>query len=322
MKPHLAVALLLVASLTGAHEARYQMQGESLPVAVRANGYEQSVKAIAPGEVEVRVKVTLDSIGSTGAYAAMGPRGMPVVPDGFVLPPRLASDIRGDGSAWLAATQVLEWTMKRVRLATQDGAPQDAVSVLERGFGRCSGVANAAAALLMAAGFDARTVSGVLMTDDGPVPHRWVECRLPGAGWVPSDPTLGLWAVTPRHVAFSSPVLELPTIRVIETTPDPLTALPSRHGRPIRPDRGAELVCRLVDSVSVGDVEAVLRGPAGVVRRALLAPEGRFTRLLPGRWVLEVEWRGEVVERRPLDLAAEDVHTFAVRLPQALEVGS
>jgi hypothetical protein len=212
--------------------------------------------------------------------------------------------------------------MKRLRLTIDDDRPQDAVSVLERGYGRCSGIANASTALLMAAGFDARTVSGILMTDDGPVPHRWVECRLPGAGWVPSDPTLGLWTVTPRHLAFASPVLELPEVRVVAPAADPLADLPTRRGRPIRPDRGAELVCRLVDSAVEGDVEAILRGPAGAVRRARLTPEGRFTRLLPGRWVLEVEWRGEVVERRPLDLAADDIHTFAVRLPEELEVGS
>ena len=204
--------------------------------------------------------------------------------------------------------------MANVTLDVHDPAPQDATSVLERRRGRCSGLANVTAALLLVSGFEARTVSGLLMDGDRGTAHRWVECRLPGAGWVPTDPTLGLWTITPRHVAFADAVSSPPSVAVLDAQPTDLGELPRLEGRPYRPNLGSELRCRVVGGHGGARAVAVLSGPFGEVRRSVLAPEGRFSGLLPGRWRLVVERDGSVIERRELSLEAGTVHSFAVRV--------
>ena len=114
----------------------------------------------------------------------------------------------------------------------------------------------------------------------------------------PVIPTLGLWTVTPRHIVFSDTVEAVPEIRVVSENGSGLNRLPRRDGRLVRPNRGAELVCRLPSVMDDLSPVAVLRGSGGEVRRARLDPEAHFSGLLPGRWVLEVEAGGVVVERR------------------------
>jgi hypothetical protein len=300
----------------GAHQASYVVTGRQRPVPVAANGYIQSVTERDDGRVEVRVATTAAPIGSDGTYEAIARQRIPLVPESFELPPRLRSVLTPDMSAWEAATTVLEYSADRLVVDVNDTNDQDAVSVLSRGRGRCSGVANATAALLMAAGFEARTVSGLLITDDGPIPHRWVACRLPSAGWVHTDPTLGLWTVTPHHVAFADAVVETPEIRIVDPAADGLDRLPRRDGRPVRPNDGSELVCRVVGASSDVETIATLHGRDGDVHRVALDPEGRFTALLPGRWRLVVTADGDVVEDRELRLRSGQLHSFVVVVPE------
>jgi hypothetical protein len=303
----------LVAALTvHGEEARYLVTG-STPVPAAANGYVQEVHEVEGGGFEVRVVTSLAPIESEGSYAEILAAAAPEVPAGFELPKHLAKKLTPDLSAWEAATVILEWVANHLAVDADDGGPQDAQSVLSRGRGRCSGLANAAVAMLRAAGFEARTVSGLLVGDTEVIPHRWIECRLPAAGWVPSDPTLGLWAVTPQHMVFADTVTEQPRVRVLQTGSDGLARLPRRAGRLLRPNLGADLVCRIDPDVSVTDPLAVLRGEGGEVRRARLDPEARFTGLLPGRWVLEVEAGGEIIERRAFVLRAGGYHSFTVK---------
>jgi len=157
------------------------------------------------------------------------------------------------------------------------------------------------------------------------VPHRWLECRLPGAGWVPTDPTLGFWTVTPRHVAFERTVVSIPEISVVETGRDGIEILPRRKGRPVRPNVGSELVCRLVGRDGPSRAMAILYGRNGDTYHAILDPEGRFESLLPGRWRLVVLAEGRILESRDLVLAADQLHTFTVaatRSDPIQEVGS
>ncbi len=322
MRALLLALAVAAAGAAGAEDAVYLMRGPILPDDREVNGYRIEVHHGAAGEAEVRVSTSLGPIGSSGVRAGdAGPR--PQVPTTFDLPPRLATRLRPDHDAWQAATTVLEWVTNQLSLLENDDGPQDAASVLARRGGRCSGLANATAALLMAAGFEARTVSGLLITDREAIRHRWVECRLPGAGWVPTDPTLGWWVITPRHVAFADTVETLPGIVVAESARDGLRRLP-RHGTTIvRPNDGAELICRLGNLDDGRRAVARLeRGPD--LRRAVLGPEVRFRSLLPGRWVLTVELDGRVVERRKLILRSGTVHSYVVRLPSEAgrEVGS
>jgi hypothetical protein len=92
----------------------------------------------------------------------------------------------------------------------------------------------------------------------------------------------------------------------------------------MRPNVGAELVCRVVGGGGAAAV-AVLSGGDGETHRAVLAPEGRFSALLPGRWRLVVLAGDRVVENRQLLLRPGELSSITVELPaaaRAAEVGS
>ena len=303
---------LMAVSPVLAEEAAFVLTAGDLPVSSASNGYVQEVRAVASGGVTVHVATSLAPIGATDTYADVVAGPPPVVPPGFELPRKLQARLRPGLESWEAATLVLEWAADHVAVDTADVDPQDAASVLERGRGRCSGLANAAVALLRVAGFEARTVSGLLVGDHGAIPHRWLECRLPGAGWVATDPTLGLWIVTPRHLTYPTTVVTVPDIRVVAIETDGLERLPRHDGRVVRPNRGADLLCRLPAQWRKEPPLAILRGGGGEVRRTRLDPEARFSDLLPGRWVLEVEVGGLVVERREFILRSGDVYSYTV----------
>ena len=316
MRRVLVALCMLGATWGAAQEAAYVITGGQSPVEVAANGYVQTVTMVDEDRAEVRVAAILGPIGSKGAYQEVLSREVMGVPSDFDIPARLRSELRPELSAWEAATRILEWSARHVTVDVSDNQPQDAASVLARGRGRCSGVANATAALLLAAGFEATTVSGLLISDSGPIPHRWVACRLPGAGWVHTDPTLGLWTVTASHLAFADAVQDPPAVRVVREPADGLSALPKRGGRPLRPNLGSDLLCRVVGAADDSAVVAVLRGGAGAIHRVALDPEGRFTALLPGRWRLTVMAGDEVIEERELDLRSGQLQSFVVTLPE------
>jgi hypothetical protein len=321
--PEIVAFVLVAASAVSADEAVYLMRGPSLPDSRSANGYVLEVRKLEGG-VEVQVETSLMPIGAKGSYAEVASGDRPEIPKDFELPASLRSSLRPEMDAWEAATEVLKWVSYHLKLIDDDRRPQDAFSVLARRGGRCSGLANATAALLLAAGFEARTVSGLLITGRDAIPHRWVECFLPGAGWVPTDPTLGLWTVTPRHVAFAHAVENVPEIVVLQRPSGELHRLPRQGADLIRPNRGAELVCRLDELGGGRTVEAWLQRGSDR-RHAVLGSEVHFKSLLPGRWLLVVEVEGRVVERRELDLRSGIVHSYLIHLPpleEREEVGS
>jgi hypothetical protein len=313
MKAAAAGLCILAATSAFGGEAVYRVFGDRAPAALAANGFLQQVEEVAPGEFEVHLTTSLAPIGASGSYARILKQNSPQVPEGFRVPASLSRLLSPDLEAWQAATAVLTWVMRHVRVDDDDLGPQDAGAVLRRGRGRCSGMANASVALLRAVGFEARTLSGVLVTDEEVIPHRWLECRLPGAGWVPTDPTLGLWTVTAGHLAYPDTVTEPPRVEVLARSADGLERLPRHAGRLLRPNDGAGLVCRLPAPVPEIAPVAVLRGSGGEVRRALLDPEARFSGLLPGRWVLEVEAQGSVVERHRLTLRSGELHALTLK---------
>ncbi len=318
------IGLVIVTALSvGADEAVYLMQGPILPLPHFANGYAVDIRDRADGRVEVHVETSLNPIGSTGTFAEVEAGEGPAVPRGFDVPTSLRSALRPEMDAWEAATAVLEWVSDHLALVDDDHFPQDAESVLKRHGGRCSGLANATAALLMATGFEARTVSGLLITGREAIPHRWVECRLPGAGWVPTDPTLGWWILTPRHVAFSQAVDRVPSIEIVVPSVGELHRLPRSGTTLVRPNLGAELVCRLTDMTDARRAIAWLSRGSDQ-RQAVLGQEVRFASLLPGRWLLEVELDGKIVERREFNLRSGELHSYVVHLPSVEheEVGS
>jgi hypothetical protein len=321
MRAAIGAACLLWAAAAAGHEARYLVRATIPPVDVSANGYIQTVMAAEGGAAEVHVSTSWSPIGASGAYGGSGRTGGEQPPPGFALPRQLRRSLSPGLDAWEAATRVLEWSAAHLSVDERDRMPQDAASVLARGRGRCSGVANATTALLLAAGFEAVTVSGLLVTGEDAIPHRWVACRLPGAGWVHTDPTLGLWTVTTSHVAFADTVSGSFELEVIDRPADPMAPLPRRAGRPVRPNVGSELLCRVVRAGGEATAVAVLTGGGGETHRAVLAPEARFRALLPGRWRLVVTAGGRVVEERELVLRSGELGSVIVELPAAAPAG-
>lgn len=313
------LSLFLMASAfappsVGATEATYRLRGGNVPIHHSVNGYSQSVEDQGNGLVLVRVSVPAVAIGATTGGFEANHRILATLPEGFGLPEGLESSLRPDLDAFSRATLVLRWVGHSLSIDNSGTGHQDAVSVLRRGNGRCSGLANATVALLRAAGFEARTVSGLLVADDRVVPHRWLECFLPGAGWVPTDPTIGFWVVTPRHLVFSSTVADVPVVEIVSPAKGP-PPFPLVEGVQTRPDQGSELVFRVMNPCG-GRVVAVLRSDAGVELRTALEDEGRFSRLLPGRWRLEVQRNEEVVLRQTLKLGDGAHHSVVVSIDE------
>lgn len=317
----LCTVLMVATPLAAAREATYLVKGPVQPQSRAVNGYAQSVVPTGRNHFRVQVATDMGPIGARAETAGPTSERAEGVARGFELPRRLAAALRPDDGPWTRATEVLRWVMRAVRVDADDPSPQDAVSVLARGRGRCSGLANAAVALLRRAGFPARTVSGLLVGNDGVIAHRWLECRLPGAGWVPTDPTLGIWVITPRHLVFSGPVGRIPDVRVEKRSEDGFEGVPTVVGWLERPNVGADLICRAIGKVPRGQVVAELRGPEGEVRRAMLRPEGKFMNLRPGVWHLTVRMGLRVIDRRSLKLESGSVLSFAVPLKTAPEQG-
>ncbi len=315
------LALSLCAAPVGAQEATYIVTGTVLPKGRAVDGYVETVTPVGSHGVRVRVVTSMDPIGARGVVAQNGAGACAGIPRGFRLPESLAVRLEPGQDAWSRATAILRWTMTAVRLDVNDREPQDAISVLRRGRARCSGLANAAVALLRAGGFDARTVSGVLVGKRETVAHRWLECRLPHAGWVPSDPTLGLWVVTPMHLAFGKPVEHLPRIRMVSSSGDGLAATGKVNGYFERPNVGAQLICRAVGAHRGTEIHAELLGPRGEVRRTMLRPTGLFENLRTGRWELIVREAGKVVARRILTLHCGSTRSLVVQLQPGREAG-
>lgn len=309
-----AASLLLAGTIAHGHEAVYLVSGTHLPIEVAVNGFIQRVEPTDGGDLLVRVSTSVAPIGSTGDRP-LQPRQRPYdAPAGFALPHRLAETVARAATPWNAATEVLDWVALHLRLDAEDRGPQDATTVVRRGVGRCSGLANATAGLLKLAGLEARTVSGLLITENGPVPHRWVLVDLPGVGWVPTDPTLGFWVVTPRHLLFDDSVHVVPEIRVLVEGDDRLQRLPRHLGRPLRPNRGGRLICRVVGAPDDRAI-AVLEG-GGEIRRALLSPDGAFDDLLPGRWQLRLESEEDhrLLAKRNLRIGSDGPHSIVIDL--------
>ena len=82
--------------------------------------------------------------------------------------------------------------------------------VLESGRGVCQDFAHVMIAIARSWGVPSRYVSGYLHTTGRPGAqtmatgsHAWVECRLPGAGWVGFDPTNAIFS-DERHIRVAT----------------------------------------------------------------------------------------------------------------------
>jgi len=312
--------VFLAAGRLGAGSATFVIEG-ARPVAQAINGYTQDVVSLGEGRWLVRVATGLIPLrASKGRTPGEDPpAGSLYVPPGFGVPSALEEAVRRPGDPFGTAERVLRWVREQIRVVEDEQLPQDAISVLERRSARCSGLANAAVALLRAAGLPARPVSGILVAPEGPIPHRWLEVHFDEVGWVASDPTIGLWVITPRHVVCAEPAVGELSVTVRSLADDDLGVLPKIGGAPSRPVDGAVLVLHLQETAVGGATRGgrvVLSGPAGAHREADASDEVRFRALLPGRWTLRLEVDGTVVRAVSLRLAAGDVRSLVLSYPE------
>ena len=314
MRVRLLVVWLVTwpALICTAGQALYQLRGGDLPLPVQTNGYRQEVVADSEG-VRVRVTTQMTPLATQSPWSfddQVQAAGARVEVD---LPAELVARLRTAADGRTAASEVLEWVMSSIGFDEEDAGPQNAAAVLQRRRGRCAGLANLSVELLRAAGFQARPVSGLLIGSEGPIPHRWLECHLPGTGWVATDPTLGLWVVTPQHLAYPAPLHRLPAVEILVAADPTPVEVASRGGWLVRDGHGAELVCHLL-ARQHEDMMVVLRGPEGQHQSRWARDVTRFTSLIPGTWELSVEVNGRRVARRLLHLQRDQVHSIAIEL--------
>ena len=182
MKPWLLSVVLAATTTVGADEAVYVLRGPVAPSAHAVNGYVLDVRNGEDSAVVVHVETSLMPVGARGSYADVVASDPPDVPAGFELPPDLRHKLRPELGAWEAATEVLAWVSSNLALIDRDLRPQDAVSVLGRHGGRCSGLANATAALLMAAK-PAAPVTDIIQAMTETAEHPSGEERRPDNRW-------------------------------------------------------------------------------------------------------------------------------------------
>ncbi len=192
-------------------------------------------------------------------------------------------------SALAVATEVVRFVSQRVVADELDTGPQDAVSVLMRRRGRCSGRANAAVGLLRSLRLPARVVHGVLLTEGGPRRHRWGEVWLGETGWVPFDPGVSVGVVSVRYLPLDGAETALPFLRVDSLDEEGFSSLPLRSGLRLLPAVGVTLRCRTAKPEKER-VLAILTGPDGSRWARVGMGAVAFEDLIPGwyrlRWVL------------------------------------
>ena len=99
------------------------------------------------------------------------------------------------------AEEILDWVFKNVEKKMVDAT--SALDVLNTLEGECESHSYLLAALLRARGIPAKTVSGIVYSEelDGFFFHAWNEVYL--GRWIPVDATFGQFPADPTHIKFS-----------------------------------------------------------------------------------------------------------------------
>jgi transglutaminase-like putative cysteine protease len=187
------------------HEAWFEGEANSLRIAYRWSGRTapapQSAPHLAPGGVRLP-----PSYGAGFGEARTCLQPADAAPDPLLGDFARSIAEEAGGSTW----DFLGLLDRRIRgdlsNATRlTGAPMPAGDTLARGGGSCRDLAMLFISACRAQGLAARFVSGYLPAEPGERQHMhaWAEVLLPGAGWVPFDPSQNI-AVGERHVAVAS----------------------------------------------------------------------------------------------------------------------
>jgi hypothetical protein len=287
------------------------------------SGLSVAVEARPNGAI-VWLSQAVQAFPGTPAYPLAGPErcGDPTaleVSPSFTVPPEFA-DVKTEGdSALEVVIRVVEFVSQRITLDENDGGPQDGVSVLGHGRGRCSGRANLAVGLLRAAGIPARVVRGLVVGKNGARWHRWGEAWLGPLGWIAFDPGAAVGLVSVRYIPLhgSGEGSTLSGVRLERINEHGYVGLRVRRGLRVLPVGGVTVRCLAPPSDPA--ITALLVGPDG----SRWARQGRgevvFVGMLPGRY--RIVWRGA---GRPsaLNLELRDEREVRVELAGTGEAGS
>jgi hypothetical protein len=241
------------------------------------------------------------------------------VPPSFAVPPELAGHPLQGESAFDVAARVVGFVSQRITLDEHDVGPQDGISVLARGRGRCSGRANLTVGLLRAAAIPARVVRGIVVGKDGARWHRWGEAWLGELGWIAFDPGAAVGLVSVRYLPLrgSGDGSALGGVRLERINEKGYLGLPVRQGLRILPMGGVTLRCLAPAGDSA--ITALLVGPDGSRWARQGLGEVVFLGMLPGRY--RILWRG-AGRTSALNLRLEGTGEVRVELTGAGEEGS
>jgi hypothetical protein len=280
-------------ALAGSDRVRLQLPAAGLVESYQNAGYRLQVSG---GVATVEV--------SLAPLRSRQPFSLPSSPAADPLAVLARGVATGSRTRYEAVTRVLVWVTRNVAYDLDRHESQNALAVLARRRGYCTGVARLTVALLKALDIPAREVPGFLVAPAaGAIPagfHRWVEVRYDDVGWVFSDPLLALHYVPATYVRLASEALvpepESAPGRLLDRQDqrlpiDLLTEAPARVT--VRRNDGVRRSGALL--VTVGGAtagRAVLEG-SGIRRvRALDHGESTFVGLEPGSYLLRIEVEG------------------------------
>ena len=302
----LALSALPVPSLAGGlavggiDRAVVQLPASALAVSYRNVGYSIDV---LHGRATVRVD--LEPLGTSSPFdPPEQERADPIS--------RVARSVTaGATTRYQAVSRILDWVARNIEYELDREAPQDAISVIERRSGYCTGVARVTVSMLAAVNVIAREIPGYVAGDDdlgGSARfHRWIEVFYPDLGWVYSDPLLSHHYVPATYVPLASEALlpnpesdrgvlierhdEREVVDLFPLSPPGVTA---------RRNRSRQLAGALRVTVAGADVGvAVLEGQQSRLVRALVDGRGTFVGVEPGTYTLRVHVDGRApVEKR------------------------
>jgi hypothetical protein len=297
-------------------------------LAARVEGGERAGLSIAlearPDGVVVWLNRAVQALPDAPAYPLAeptrcgDPTALEVAPS-FALPPELMGPPPQGDSAFDAAARIVDFVSQRITLDEHDVGPQDGISVLARGRGRCSGRANLAVGLLRAAAIPARVVRGIVVGRDGARWHRWGEAWLGELGWIAFDPGAAVGLVSVRYLPLrgSGEGSTLAGVRLERIVENGYLGLPVRRGLRILPVGGVTLRC--LAPAREPAIAALLVGPDGSRWARRGSGEVVFFGMLPGRYRLV--WRG-AGRTNALNLRLDGTGEVRVELPGAGGAGS
>lgn len=223
-------ALLLLSALAGTAVAEevavYRARGADARLFDQYDndGYALSVAAGPDGAIELTVRVSDAPLQTAAPYGGARKRDPALAPaaDRDAFARRLAE---GSATEEEAVRRILVGLRGELRYDPDRLRRQDPAAVFASRRGYCVGFAELAVDLLRRVGISARTIQGILRTEQGAdhfeaaiggAYHRWIEVHYPDCGNVFSDPSASVNGVDARYIPFARRSIARPRELAVE----------------------------------------------------------------------------------------------------------